>query len=244
MPSDPPTRRFNNQRFLLTYSHLEPSIPDVHEGNIRGSLIDFLDDLRLHLLSIPSFHWCEAVTELHADGTPHVHAVVVLRQRLQARPSYFDVDRRHPDVAFITNGGPELYSRRHYIRKGARTPEECHTPKECKKEGCPYDVEPLRWGEVPAYSRTAKRWTWGDALTSSKTIDEFTAALRQHATRDFVLHHKSIMDFASEHFNAAEPYDSPYAPESFHTTGAMDDWVADVFSEVCLTPTRVDAPFF
>lgn len=81
MPPSQRPRRFNNQRFLLTYSHIEPTIPDVHEGNVRGSLVDFCDDVRLHLLSIASFHWAEAVTELHDDGTPHVHVVLVLRQR-------------------------------------------------------------------------------------------------------------------------------------------------------------------
>jgi len=84
----PPDRlfKFNNQRFFLTYAHLVPNCilagldPDF-VPNIRGSLIEFVEDLRLHLLSFPTFHWAEAVSELHEDGVPHVHAVVVFRKR-------------------------------------------------------------------------------------------------------------------------------------------------------------------
>jgi len=79
----PPDRRFkfNNQRFFLTYAHLEPTIPDVHQGNISGSLADFVDAVRIHLFDIPELHWVEAVTELHEDGVPHLHCVVVCRKR-------------------------------------------------------------------------------------------------------------------------------------------------------------------
>jgi len=152
--------------------------------------------------------------------------------RIQRLSDCFDVDGRHPEHKFINNGGPELFARRHYIRKGARPPEERHTPEECKGGDCDYSDEPLKWGQVPAYARKAGKWSWSDALSKSTSYDAFCDEIRTHATRDFVLHHKSILDFAAEYFNAADPYVNLFEPDSFRPTGAMDDWVADVFSEV------------
>lgn len=74
----PPDRliKFNNQRFFLTYANVQPRV------NCESYTIeDFLEKLRLHLFDIPELHWVEAVHELHEDGTPHVHAIVIFRKR-------------------------------------------------------------------------------------------------------------------------------------------------------------------
>lgn len=74
----PPDRvfKFNNQRFFLTYANVQPGV------NCESTTIEeFLDKLRVHLFDFPDLHWVEAVNELHLDGTPHVHAIVVFRKR-------------------------------------------------------------------------------------------------------------------------------------------------------------------
>ncbi|AJD07519.1 replication-associated protein [Sewage-associated circular DNA virus-36] len=211
------TPRTNAQRYFLTYS--------------QAHALD-IDDLAnfLHALA-PS--WLEIVQENHQDDGIHYHVVLCFDERFQRALDVFDLDNHHPNIAIIKNASGDLNNRRHYIRKGADRPKESeHTIADHKKGPCDYIIEPDTRGEVPPYSTSAGRLNWGGILESAKSEEEFLILVRVNQPTEWVLRNDSIVKYAKTHYKAAREPEKVYPPESWVVPPALDDWVAEVFSDV------------
>lgn len=221
----PAQPRLNGQRFLVTWSHC-----DDPEINIV-SLAWFLNELN-------HFHWAEVAREIHQDGTPHYHAVVVFRRRFQRNMRAFDFKGKHPNIRAIRNGGLDLLRARHYIRKG----EAEHHPAEDHTGPCSYTYEPEPVGAVPRYNAPQQRLTWGEILDGATTIDDFLVGIRTHYPREYILRFDQVLTFAQTHFSRPYDYVPARQPEDFRVPDELDDWVESVLRQV--RPRHRDLFFF
>lgn len=176
------------------------------ENLSKEDLADFLSS------TSPEFHWCEVAQETHADGGIHFHAIVVYRRTYQRGLASFDFEGRHPNIVVIRPGHRQLQNRRDYIRK---------------------EDDPYSSPEAPSYSQETERRTWGDILHNSASSDQFMDAVAQNYAREFVLNWDRIRTFARERYNAPSNYVSPWPAQNWVTPPEIDEWVADVFQQVC-----------
>lgn len=211
----PALPRLNGQRFLVTWAHC-----DNEEINIV-SLAWFLIDL-------PNFHWAEVSRELHEDGTPHYHAVVVFRKRFQRNMRAFDFKGKHPNIRSIRNGGLDLLRARHYIRKG----DAEHHSAEDHTGPCTYTYEPETVGAVPRYTAPQQRLTWGEILDGATTVDEFLIGIRTHYPREYILRFDQVLTFAQTHFSRPFDYVPARQQEEFRVPDELDEWVESVLRQV------------
>lgn len=177
------------------------------EGLSKEDLLYFLPTVA------PQFSWCEVAKETHRDGTPHYHAIVVHDSRVQVRTDAFDRRGYHPNIAVIRNGYKQLQNRRDYIRKE--------------------DEHPLATDQTPEYTQEAERHTWGTILKTATTKEEFLAGIQEHFPREFCLNWDRLNTFANEHYNAPSDYFSPWPENNWNVPPEIDDWMADVFRQVC-----------
>lgn len=177
------------------------------EGYTKENLAEFLRN------TSPQFHWCEVAQETHADGGLHYHAIIVYNSRIQRTLDAFDYNGHHPNILVIRGAGRQLQNRRTYIRKE--------------------DGDVVQKGAAPGYTEEAERRSWGDILNSSTTKEEFIAGIRDNYPREFCLQWDKLNTFANEHFNAPSDYVSPWPQEQWLTPPAVDEWLADVFRQVC-----------
>lgn len=212
----PARARLNGQRFLLTYSQ----VGDNAAFNII-SLGDFL-------YSIEAFHWAEIAEEVHADGEPHMHCVVVFRRRLQKHMGAFDFLGKHPNIKPIRNGGLDLFRARHYIRKGVNEP---HSPTD-HEEACCYTYEPYSFGTVPRYLVPQPRLSWGEILDGATDLEDFLRGIRQHYPRDYILRFENVLTFGQQHFSRPYDYVPQRQPEEFRVPDELDEWVESVLRQV------------
>lgn len=177
------------------------------EGFTKEDLADFLSH------TSPEFHWCEVAQETHADGGIHYHAVVTYNRPYQRGLDSFDTHGHHPNIVVIRPGRKQLYNRRRYIRKE--------------------DDDVVSRGQAPPYSEEAERRTWGDILNSSATKEDFLAGVRENYPREFCLQWDRLNTFANEHFNSPSDYVCPWPEEQWVVPPEIDEWMADVFRQVC-----------
>nr|QQL09569.1 replication associated protein [Marmot associated feces virus 2] len=211
--------RTNAQRFFLTYSQVPVDVALIEP------LCDFLYALQ------PTPVYIEAAHEYHQDGGHHFHVVIGYTSRLQGPLTFFDWEGCHPNIQSVRPA--DLFNRRHYIRKGARTAEEQHTPKAHKDTACDYDYEPCVQGEPPEYNcdSTNGKLTWADLLSAS-TEAEFFDGVRTHFARDWVLNHDRILGFGKKWYGKAAPFE-PNPDYNFLENAEVDAWIAEVKDKVC-----------
>lgn len=221
-----PSGRFNGQRFFLTYPQADHlSIDDVAD--------------HLHNLA-PS--WLEIVQEEHQIEGIHYHVVLCFESRYQGALDSFDVNGHHCNWQPIRNATVDLNNRRHYIRKGLRSEEEQHTIKSHKKTPCDYIIDPDTRGTVPPYSDQTGRLDWGGILAAATTEEEFLHLVRVNQPKEWVLRHDTIVKYGATQFLKAQAPEKVYDKDSWVIPPAMDDWVREVFSEVCFIPAHSHVP--
>lgn len=215
----PRAKRFNAQRFFLTYSQ-------ASDVNI-DELADFISSLA------PC--WLEIVQENHVAEGIHYHAVVVFDTRFQQPLTAFDFNDHHPNFAVIKNGTVDLVNYRHYIRKGAdRSKEDEHTVKSHRTQACDYIIEPDTRGAVPPYTDETGRLDFGGILNTATTSEEFLTLVRVNQPKEYVLRNDAIIKFAATHYKAARAPEKLYPRDTFVVPPAMDAWVEEVFTDVSL----------
>jgi len=224
MPREP---RTNGSRFFLTYS--QATNLDIDE------LADFIADIA------PC--WLEIVQENHQDNGIHYHVVVCFESRLQRPLNIFDCAGYHPNILPIKNATVDLSNRRHYIRKGAeRSEEDQHTIKSHKLKACDYVIEPDTRGDVPPYTTTSGRLDFGGILATAESEAQFYELVRLHQPKEWVLRNDQIVKYGSTHYKAPVAPPKVYPAESFIVPPALDEWTAQVFSEVSFIPARSHVP--
>lgn len=226
--------RFNGLRFFLTYPRADAiSIDDVadHCHQLANSWLEIVQE-------------DHQVSEEYPDGGIHYHVVLCFDVRYQGALNSFDVLGHHPSWEPIRNATIDLANRRHYIRKGNRTKEEQHTIKCHKTQACDYIIEPDTRGVVPEYSTTTGRLDWGGILAAATSEAEFLALARLHQPKEWILRNDNIVKYASTYYQEAREPKKSYPRDTFSVPAALDEWVAEVFSEVCFIPARSHEPPF
>ncbi|AKV62302.1 putative replication initiation protein [Lytechinus variegatus variable sea urchin associated circular virus] len=159
-----PSFRVCAKNFFLTY----PRSIDLS----KQDLFDFLLSFEPNYLLVAE--------EKHADGTPHLHALLCLARRRDIRdPRHFDCQGYHCNITST--------------RSIARCIDYC------KKDDC----SPLSSGDVPG------RDGWG-AICECGTREDFMGAVRRYYPRDYVLNYEKLLAYADAHFNANVPYEPQF----------------------------------
>lgn len=207
----------DGQRFFLTY----PQSASVG-----------IDELADFLTTLPAFEWLEIAQENHKTHGIHYHVVLCFSSRFRGSMQAFDFAGRHPNVSAIRNATVALVNSRHYIRKGDRSEEEGHTVASHKRQECDYVIEPDTRGAVPPYIASTGRLNWGGILAEATSESEFLALVRVNQPKDWILRNDVVRKYGATHFKKELAPEKKYPVESWHVPAALDDWVAEVFSEV------------
>lgn len=170
----------------------------------------------------PTPEYVEVGRELHADGGTHFHVYVAFPSRFRGNMFAFDFHGKHPNVRTVKRGANHTQRAREYIRK----------------EG----LELCSRGVPAPFSAEGKCDPWSAALTQPDA-ESFLAHMRDKCPKEYILRYHDLVAFAQFHFNAPSDYVSPYDTDSFVVPAEVNEWITDVFGEVCLTPGDPDAPF-
>lgn len=205
--------RFRVQRkgFFLTY----PQSADLTK-----------DQVLAHLSSLGVIDACSIGQEQHQDGTPHIHAVVLYKSKINSRNQrLFDIGDRHPHISNRPVNNSTFKAFLDY----------------CEKE----DQSPLRHGRADTLAngngRKRKRnEIMADILKESTTRDEFLAKLREAEPWEFVKFNSSFENFADKFF--PPPIQQYSIPDTwtFKPTEPLDNWV----SKNLIGPHPVISKFF
>lgn len=124
------------------------------------------------------------VRELHADGTPHLHALARWPSRRRFSGSrVFDCDGRHPNVT--------------------KPRSTKHVADYIAKSGVENVLSTFEPGELDDERVGSK---WGELLRCS-TEREFLARAEELCPREYVLYHERLRSFCAERFGrTTEPY--------------------------------------
>lgn len=186
MPSN--SFRFNNKRAFLTFPQCALS---------KEQLRDVLLDRTFGTRSVVD--WLISHEE-HADGSPHLHALLIFDAPFNSvNVACFDVDGHHPNI------------------QGARSAKNVITY--IKKDG--------DWIGSPGIDllvgRQATQERWLGAVNATSR-DNFLEIIRTEFPDKFILFNSRIYEYADRHF--APPiveYVNPYT--DFNTPPLIDDWV-------------------
>lgn len=172
--------RFNAKRAFLTY----PQSGDL-------SLSSILD----HAKSIADLQHYKIVKELHEDGSPHIHAILIYFNKLNLKnPRAFDVDGHHPKIEPVKS----LKSALIYLDKDF--------------------IEKIESEEI---SNSIGRLPWGDIL-SATTKEAFLDSIKENYPRDFVLKNQDICAYAEKYFNEPTTYTPSFT--NFHVPNELNDY--------------------
>lgn len=211
-------KRFESKKFFLTYP----------KCNNKEAVHAFLCKPTPRGGAAPVY--VKTSLEHHADGSEHIHALVIYDKERQVRlsnnPETFDVEGHHPNVQIAQCPG----SVDDYISKE--------------------DEAPLVMGEMPDDMKK-KRARDGDGssewatIVSSDTKDEFMAKVRSWKPRDYALNHEKLIFYANSVYKTKTNYVSPFSDDDFFLPRAIKTWLADEFTKterakcLCLIgPTR------
>lgn len=137
--------------------------------------------------------------ERHADGQPHRHAYVRLRNRCDIRDQHF-LD----------------FSECHGNYQAARKPD-------CALQYCRKDGDFVEWGDPVGGDDSLG---WSDIIASATNADEFTELAIQHRPRDAVLSLERIQYFARFRY---APKRDEYTPQftTFDVPADLQRWVVE-----------------
>jgi len=214
MPRAPREAGLDAQRFLLTYSSCE---------GVQFSAKRIAESI---YAKTPTPEYVEVARELHEDGTPHYHAFISFPSRFRGTMRAFDFEGKHCNVRTVARGKQHVQRSRQYIRKPGHD-----------QEGWFHQL-----GVPPPFSEEDDGNAWSIALQCSSSA-EFLEVIKRRQPREYILRYHDLVAFAQFHFNAPSDYESPYDCESFVVPTEVNEWIAEVFGEVCLTPRNRDAPF-
>lgn len=180
---------FNCTNFFLTYPHLDAT---------KDELIRHLSTLTTPRgVPLPVIY-IRVCREQHADGTPHMHALVCCEQRYRASKNFFDYQRHHCNI------------------QGARSIG--HVKEYLEKEG-----DWTEWGVPPVIT---KKRSYGEILSEAQNQGEFLQAVTTHYPRDMVLNHERIIAFAQYHYKPPAPVYVPTF-DAFNLPDILTQWRVD-----------------
>lgn len=144
--------------------------------------------------------------EKHTDGTPHVHAVLVVEPSWDnRRVDIMDIFGRHPNIETLATKA-DVERAITYLEK---------------------DDPKVHYWNKNRLPRNTQRVTYGEILDEATDGESFMSLMRQNQPREFVLSYERLEYFVRK--NYAPPvsvYEPKYTSDDFpHVTAEMHEWV-------------------
>lgn len=184
--------RLNSAAFFLTYPHS-----------------DFLPaELGAHLETLAATKYCLVAKELHADGSPHIHAFLIFDRKKNIRQAnFFDFRERHPNIVSPRDRKATVV----YIKKDAPTGDAIYES-----------------GVAPNIADTDNAWR---AAVDATTAVEVHRIISEAHPREYLLHHDKIEYYANKKAKTLEDYD-PNVDDVFILPDTISDYLRDEFTKV------------
>nr|AFD63051.1 RepA protein [Chickpea chlorosis virus-E] len=194
MPSS--STRQNNFRLQTKYVFL--TYP--HCSSTATSLRDFLWDK----LSRFAIFFIAVATELHQDGTPHLHCLLQLDKRGDIRdPSFFDFEGNHPNIQPAKNSEQVL----DYISKDGNV----ITRGDFRK----HKVSPTKHHE-----------RWRNIIQTATTKEEYLGMIRDQFPHEWATKLQWLEYSANKLFPDIEPpYENPFSPIDLQCHEEIQEWL-------------------
>nr|AFD62969.1 RepA protein [Chickpea chlorosis virus-A] len=194
MPSS--SKRQNNFRLQTKYVFL--TYP--HCSSTATSLRDFLWEK----LSRFAIFFIAVATELHQDGTPHLHCLLQLDKRGDIRdPSFFDFEGNHPNIQPAKNSEQVL----DYISKDGNV----ITRGDFRK----HKVSPTKHD---------KRWR--TIIQTATTKEEYLGMIRDQFPHEWATKLQWLEYSANKLFPDIEPpYENPFSPIDLQCHEEIQEWL-------------------
>nr|AFD63023.1 RepA protein [Chickpea chlorosis virus-E] len=194
MPSS--STRQNNFRLQTKYVFL--TYP--HCSSTATSLRDFLWDK----LSRFAIFFIAVATELHKDGTPHLHCLLQLDKRGDIRdPSFFDFEGNHPNIQPAKNSEQVL----DYISKDGNV----ITRGDFRK----HKVSPTKHDE-----------RWRNIIQTATTKEEYLGMIRDQFPHEWATKLQWLEYSANKLFPDIEPpYENPFSPIDLQCHEEIQEWL-------------------
>nr|AFD63007.1 RepA protein [Chickpea chlorosis virus-E] len=194
MPSS--STRQNNFRLQTKYVFL--TYP--HCSSTATSLRDFLWDK----LSRFAIFFIAVATELHQDGTPHLHCLLQLDKRGDIRdPSFFDFEGNHPNIQPAKNSEQVL----DYISKDGNV----ITRGDFRK----HKVSPTKHDE-----------RWRNIIQTATTKEEYLGMIRDQFPHEWATKLQWLEYSANKLFPDIEPpYENPFSPIDLQCHEEIQEWL-------------------
>lgn len=194
--------RANRKGFFLTY----PQSGALTKEEVAQALHNLKPGVIIDALVV--------VAETHEDGSPHIHATVLYKQKLNIKnPRDFDLGNIHPHIhnAPVTTGNFSDFA--HYLDKE--------------------DQQPILFGRVAellAGKDAVKRKRddiMAEILEECTGRDDFLKRVRTAVPYEFVKFHSAFESYATKYY--PEPAPSFILPEDwkFNPTPPLDQWVTE-----------------
>ncbi|ADQ52686.1 C1 [Chickpea chlorosis virus-A] len=194
MPSS--SKRQNNFRLQTKYVFL--TYP--HCSSTATSLRDFLWEK----LSRFAIFFIAVATELHQDGTPHLHCLLQLDKRGDIRdPSFFDFEGNHPNIQPAKNSEQVL----DYISKDGNV----ITRGDFRK----HKVSPTKHDE-----------RWRTIIQTATTKEEYLRMIRDQFPHEWATKLQWLEYSANKLFPDIEPpYENPFSPIDLQCHEEIQEWL-------------------
>lgn len=166
-----PRWRFQGVKIFLTYPQCDTSLADF-----RAAIISLFG---------PNLAWAVICREAHADGTPHLHAVLVFtkRERMQGYAILDGLTGSHGNYASVR-------SLKHAVRYLLK--DDCYEGINCD----PVEMEATLWSKQAAKAAVAC-----EMLRDGKSLAEVDAALPGYV----MLHHRRLVEYQAFLIRIAKP---------------------------------------
>nr|AIW42781.1 RepA [Chickpea yellow dwarf virus] len=191
-------RRTNNNSFRLQTKYVFLTYP--HSSSTAENLRDFLWS---KLTSLAIF-FIAIATELHQDGSPHLHCLIQLDKRCDIRdPSFFDFEENHPNIQPAKNSKQVL----EYISK---------------------DGNIITRGDFRNHrvSPTKSDERWRTIIQTATSKEEYLEMIKQEFPHEWATKLHWLEYSASKLFPDIEPpYQSPFPDEFLHCHEEITEWL-------------------
>ncbi|AGT45473.1 RepA [Chickpea chlorosis virus] len=189
--SKPKNFRLQTKYVFLTYPHCSSS---------ATSLRDFLWEK----LSRFAIFFIAVATELHQDGTPHLHCLLQLDKRGDIRdPSFFDFEGNHPNIQPAKNSEQVL----DYISKDGNV----ITKGDFRK----HKVSPTKHDE-----------RWRNIIQTATTKEEYLGMIQDQFPHEWATKLQWLEYSANKLFPEMEPpYTSPFSPVDLQCHEEIQEWL-------------------
>nr|QPD01608.1 RepA [Chickpea yellow dwarf virus] len=191
-------RRSNNNFFRLQTKYVFLTL--FHNSSTAKIFRDF----SLAKLTSLGFFFIAFATELHKDGTPHLHCLIQLDKRCDIRdPSFFDFEGNHPNIQPAKNSKQVL----EYI----------------SKDGNIITRGDFRNHRVSSLKSDER---WRTIIQTATSKEEYLEMIKQEFPHEWATKLHWLEYSASKLFPDIEPpYQSPFPDEFLHCHEEITEWL-------------------